>query len=99
MLWMIEGARASELEIPDALKPWKAWATWPDKQHACPTPFNSADQRICFWPSRLSLTVETGKAAWTIAVNVFAETWVPLPGSAETWPLNVLADGQPVAVL
>ena len=91
--------QADELEIPDALKPWKAWATWPDKQRACPTPFNTVEQRICFWPSRMSLNVEQGKAVWTIAVNVFAETWVPLPGSAETWPLNVLADGQPVAVL
>ena len=92
-------ARADELEIPDALKPWRAWVTWPDKLRACPTPFNNAEQRICFWPSRLALTVEPTKATWTIAVNVFAETWVPLPGSAETWPLNVSADGKPVAVL
>lgn len=92
-------APADEPEIPDVLKPWRAWVTWPDKERACPTPFNSADQRICFWPSRLALVVEPNKATWTIAVNVFAETWVPLPGSAETWPRNVLADGKPVAVL
>lgn len=92
-------ARADDGEIPAALRPWKAWVTWPDKQRDCPTPFNSADQHICYWPSQLSLTVEQSKAAWTLAVNVFAETWVPLPGSAETWPLNVLADGKPVAVL
>lgn len=92
-------ARAQELELPAVLQPWKAWVTWPDKDLACPTPFNNPEQRICFWPSTLSLNVEPQKATWTIAVNVFAETWVPLPGSAETWPSNVLADGKPVAVL
>ncbi|MBX7165878.1 MAG: hypothetical protein K1X74_05965 [Pirellulales bacterium] len=92
-------AQADELDIPDVLQPWQAWVTWPNKDLACPTLFNSAEQRICNWPSRLSLTVEPNKATWSIAVNVFAESWVPLPGSPETWPLNVLADGKPVAVL
>ncbi|MBX9791713.1 MAG: hypothetical protein K2Y37_22555 [Pirellulales bacterium] len=99
LLSATEVARADELDVPEALKPWRAWVTWPDKLRACPTPFNNAEQRICFWPSRLALTVEPAKATWTIAVNVFAETWVPLPGSADTWPLNVSADGKPVAVL
>lgn len=97
-LWM-EIARGDEFEIPEVLKPWKAWVTWPDKDRACPTLFNNADERICFWPSRLSLNVEQNKATWSIAVSVFTETWIPLPGNAETWPLNVLADGKPVAVL
>jgi hypothetical protein len=92
-------ARADDKEIPEALKPWKAWATWDDKHRDCPTPFNSADNHICFWPSRLSLTVDQGKASWTIAVDVFDETWVPLPGSGESWPLNVLADGKPAVVV
>ena len=47
----------------------------------------------------MSLTVEQGKATWNIAVDVFGETWVPLPGGAESWPRNVLADGKPIAVL
>ncbi|MGE4101579.1 MAG: hypothetical protein AB7E74_06415 [Pirellulales bacterium] len=86
-------------DIPAVLQPWKAWVTWPDHEVPCPRPFNAADQRICFWPSQLSLVVEQGKANWTIDVNVFDDTWVPLPGSAETWPQNVRVDGQPIAVL
>lgn len=92
-------AHAEELDVPDALKPWKAWVLWPDKDRACPPLFNDAGVRICFWPSRLSLVVEKGRATWDVAVDVFAETWVPLPGGAETWPTNVRADGEPAVVL
>lgn len=92
-------ARAEDKDIPAALRPWKAWVTWGAKHQDCPTPFNSSDQHICFWPSRLTLTADQGKAAWTIAVNVFDHTWVPLPGGGENWPLNVVADGKPIAVL
>ncbi|MBL9124385.1 MAG: hypothetical protein JNG90_12190 [Planctomycetaceae bacterium] len=92
-------ALAQEPKIPDALRPWQDWVTWGDRQRHCPTPFNDASARICFWPSVLSLTAEQTQARWNVAVRVFDETWVPLPGSSDTWPLNVQADGQPLAVL
>lgn len=92
-------ATADDKEIPEALKPWKAWVTWGDNQRNCPTPYNAVDKHICFWPSKLSLTVDQGKATWTMGVNVYDETWVPLPGSGESWPLSVLAEKKPIAVL
>lgn len=98
-LALLAAARAAEREIPEALRPWEGWVTWGDKQRDCPTPFNDPNARICFWPSTLSLAVEPGRATWTIAVRVFDETWVPLPGSGEIWPQNVRADDQPIAVL
>jgi len=92
-------AWGEEKAIPDALTPWKEWVTWEDEGRNCPTPFNAADQPICFWPSRLALSVEPGKAAWSVVVQVFNETWVPLPGNGELWPLRVQANDQPIAVL
>src|SRR5262245_744680 len=80
VLSAIGSARGQDKDIPEALKPWKGWVTWGDNQRNCPTPFNAADKHICFWPSKLSLAVEQGKATWTIAVDTFDETWVPLPG-------------------
>lgn len=86
-------------ELPEALKPWTAWATWADKYRDCPTPYNSAKKHICFWPSQLNLTADRTKGVWNITITVFEKTWVPLPGNNDTWPVNVLADSKPLAVV
>ncbi len=85
--------------IPDVLKPWQDWVLWNDAQAMCPVPWNDPKKSLCFWPSRLALTVEKSGARWEIAVQTFAETWVPLPGGAEAWPLDVRANGAPAVVL
>lgn len=94
--WLVNGfALAQPKEIPPALEPWKNWVLWGELHPDCPTPFNAADQHICFWPSRLMLTADEGQAAWQIQVRVFEAAWVPLPGDGRTWPLEVRAnDGQ-----
>ena len=48
-------AAPPERQIPDALKPWEAWATWDDEHRLCPTPYSDAKKHLCFWPSRLGL--------------------------------------------
>lgn len=103
LVWTILAATsiagADEQGIPEVLKPWKAWVTWGDKGRSCPPAFDNVDTRICFWPSRLSLTIDQAQANWSIAVDVFGETWVPLPGSADSWPQNVTSNDKPIAVL
>ncbi len=92
-------AQAQQKEIPEALKPWEGWVTWGEQHPDCPTPYDNADKHICFWPSRLSLSANRNEGAWTAGVTVFEETWVPLPGSGEVWPLNVRANGELIPVL
>ena len=86
-------------EIPAALKPWEAWATWGEEHRLCPTPYSDAAKHLCFWPSRLNLQAAGGGGKFDLTVTVFHETWVPLPGNADVWPLDVRANGAPVAVL
>ena len=85
--------------IPDALKPWETWAAWNDDQRWCPTPYSDAVKHLCFWPSRMGLQVEHGGGKFDLVVTIFSETWVPLPGSRDAWPIEVRVDGAPVAVL
>ncbi len=92
-------AEAQERLIPEVLVPWQDWATWGDRHRDCPTPYNTADEHICFWPSQLAVTAAPRQGGWTLAVSVFADTWVPLPGSDTLWPLNVLVDGEPATVV
>ncbi|HNQ87261.1 MAG TPA: hypothetical protein PKM73_01355 [Verrucomicrobiota bacterium] len=86
-------------QIPAALKDWQDWATWDAKHRHCPTPFNNAAKHVCLWPGELSLTADPKSATWELRVTVFGRTWVPLPGGADTWPLDVRADGAPAAVV
>ena len=91
--------RAQRPEIPDVLKPWEDWVTWKDKERNCPSAFNNAEDRVCSWPSRLSLNAGQQSGSWQITVVAFAETWMPLPGSPDTWPQKVLGNGEPMVVV
>jgi len=85
--------------IPDVLKPWEEWATWNEKHRWCPTPYSSSSNHLCFWPSRLGLQAEKAGGKFDLVVDVFGETWVPLPGSEDTWPVEVKVNGAPVPVV
>lgn len=85
--------------MPDALKPWESWVTWNDTSLNSPTTYRSADERIAVWPSVLSMAVDQNGGNWQVAVRVFAQSWVGLPGDADIWPVNVTVDGQAVPVV
>ncbi len=85
--------------IPEPLKVWESWATWNEPHRNCPTPYSDAKKHLCFWPSRLELKVEKSGARFEFGVTVYHETWLPLPGGAEAWPLEVKAGGAPLAVV
>src|SRR5690606_22183691 len=75
-------------EIPAPLKPWETWATWDVPHRFCPTPYDTADKPLCFWPSRLGLEVDRTGGTFRLGVTVFSETWVPLPGGPDVWPTD-----------
>ncbi len=92
-------AAAPARTIPEPLRSWQDWATWNDPHRDCPTPYHDAKQHLCFWPSQLALTAEKAGGKFSLGVTVYHETWVPLPGGTEAWPLQVKANGAPVAVV
>lgn len=85
--------------IPDPLKAWEQWATWDDKLRDAPPAYSDARIRQAFWPSRLGLQVEKSGARIELNVSVFAETWIPLPGGFDAWPMEVKANGTTVPVV
>jgi hypothetical protein len=89
----------AERQIPGPLQEWQDWALWDARHRDCPTPFNDATRHVCFWPGELSLSADAQSATWQLQVTVFAQTWVPLPGGAETWPVQVRGNGAPLAVV
>ncbi len=85
--------------IPQPLHQWQAWALWDHKELGCPTPFNAHEQPICFWPSKLKIETNKRGAEWNAEIQVFAESWVLLPGDDGMWPVNVSVNDEPAPVL
>ena len=50
------------------------------------------DVRVCVWPSALSVDVAGNAASFTMRVTTDREADVPLPGSTEHWPIDVLVE-------
>ena len=92
LLPMLSGAvAAAEPAVPPALQPWVAWVLHPLDQRDCPVDprdrdaggaprAGSDERRICAWPGRLELDLEADGGRFTQGWQVYAQTWVPLPG-------------------
>ncbi|GAB4178524.1 MAG: hypothetical protein Fur0032_19000 [Terrimicrobiaceae bacterium] len=93
------GTPSPDDRIPESLRAWEGWALWNDKDLACPSPYSDGKGRICAWPSALTIEAGPSGAKFSQVVEAYCETWVPLPGSKEAWPLDVSISGKPVVVL
>lgn len=93
------GVFAAQPDIPEPLKAWEDWATWDAEHRDCPTPYNVPDKHICFWPTALAVTGDASAGSWNLDATVYEDTWVPLPGDPEMWPLAVKANDAEVVVV
>jgi len=96
-------ARAADIVIPDPLKSWQSWALNGEEFRRCPFFANqqpqSANEFVCAWPERLTLAVDARGGNFTQRWQVFAESWVHLPGSTEYWPRSVKLNGVAAPVI
>lgn len=91
-------ARPSDA-IPEALKQWAGWALWNERDLDTPRPYHDAKQTLRLWPGLLNYQVHDQTGTFTIEVTTFGETWVPLPGGADMWPVEVMHAGTPLVVV
>jgi hypothetical protein len=92
-------APANDPEVPEVLKPWEDWVTWGVKHRDCPKLYSSAQEAVCFWPSKLELSATEQGATWQTSVDVFEQSWVPLPGTVQIWPIDVRVGDDLIAVV
>ena len=91
-------------DVPAALAPWRNWVLYGEEFRACPvrngTLPGQAANHLCTWPGTLTLDVAAAGAKFDQIWTVYAESWVPLPGSAELWPtdVNTGSAGEPVVL-
>ncbi len=97
-LWLASGVAFADVAVPPPLQDWQAWVLHDHPQAACPFMHNAA-ARQCVWPSRLAIEAHDQGGRFQFEVQVFARTWVRLPGSDAHWPQAVSADQTPLAVV
>ncbi|HPQ27652.1 MAG TPA: hypothetical protein PLQ82_04175 [Desulfobacteraceae bacterium] len=86
-------------DIPPELARWKPWVLHGLEEKLCPTHFNDGRAYQCVWPTRIELTVDSDRGLFKQEWLVFAESWVPLPGDQDVWPLDVEVDGDDAPVV
>lgn len=82
--------------VPPELKPWVPWVLEGQDQAFCPM---AGTQVRCAWPSRVELVLGETSGKFTQRWHMDAPGWVPLPGDAKRWPLDVKNGAQGVSVL
>jgi len=98
LLFTAAGAQARLPEtLPPALQPWVDWVLADSPEHACPFLYTGS-ARQCAWPSRLDLDVGQTGGGFSQQWQVYSEGWLTLPGGPGQWPMQVTANGEPVAV-
>jgi hypothetical protein len=85
--------------VPESLRPWIPWVLHGLEAQNAPPRWDDANQRRTIWPGRLQLEVTAAGARFALEVQVFAESWVPLPGDESLWPQEVVANGKPHPVV
>ncbi len=102
LLFLAGGVAAAPLpkkDVPQDLADWIPWALHDAGDLACPFFYNDAAARRCSWPSRLRIVAGSRGATFIQEVAVFRTLWIPLPGDAKHWPLDVRVGGKPMPVV
>ena len=94
--------------IPPALRDWQGWVLKGEEFRHCPFLANaglSAGEPVpqqyyrCIWPERLALAVNADGGTFSQRWQVYAQSWVDLPGDREHWPRDVRLNGSPAPVV
>jgi hypothetical protein len=93
------GVMGASVTIPEPLKPWVDWVLWKDDSRNVPTPFNNPRKPLSTWPTRLNFQADATSGRFDFSVTVFTESWVPLPGGPDAWPVSVKVNGTVVPVV
>lgn len=101
------GSAFAQEEVPPELRNWQGWVLKGEEFRRCPflaqgqpadTPIDENAYR-CTWPERLTLSADTQGGNFAQRWQVYADSWVTLPGNLEYWPQDVRVNGAPAALV
>jgi hypothetical protein len=98
-----QDAKLAQKSVPKILTPWLPWVMKGNESYTCPfinrSDFSKKQNHICAWPSTLSLDVQNTAATFQQSWQVLANSYIPLPGNSENWPLSVKINQQLMPVV
>jgi hypothetical protein len=97
--WHVQAKPLTAAQVPEPLQAWIDWVLQDVDDYQCPILYNSGKQRRCSWPARLQLNFDDSKGKFAMHWQVYAETWVQLPGSQKNWPQNITVNRRPALVM
>ena len=98
LLLAVQAALANE-DVPGPLRSWIDWVQAKVPFRQSPPSYADATKRVPVWISELAMEVTASGAGFSLKVEVFDESWLPLPGNDDFWPQTVLAAGTPLVVV
>ena len=84
--------------IPTDLKEWQTWVLKDSPAVRCPILYNN-NKNFCAYPSSLLMDMKKKSGNFQQVWDVYAESWIDLPGDNIHWPKNVKVNGQPHIVI
>ena len=102
IFFALTATAAAELrDLPPELENWQAWVMHDTEFLACPVRLHAdpkdSGSYLCAWPGILELAAGASGGRFDIQWQVFDQSWLPLPGGARAWPMEVRVDGIEVA--
>ncbi len=85
--------------VPSDLQEWVDWVEWDKPRGWQPVDYRDKGKRVSVWPAEMTLSVRKDGGEFRLLVEVFKDSWLPLPGDAESWPLAVKRNSQRCAVV
>ena len=79
--------------IPEDLKQWVPWVLKDQPDIKCPVLYNN-NKHLCAYPGALSISMGKNSGAFLQMWDIYAESFVPLPGDNKNWPENITVDEQ-----
>lgn len=94
---------AAALNLPTELAGWEAWVLKDQEFRRCPflamTSPDDPGAHRCAWPEPLTLAVDADGGQFTQRWQVYADSWVVLPGNLNHWPEDVRSNGAPAPLV
>lgn len=75
--------------IPEQLQQWIPWVLKDYEDDKCPFGYNNIHQKICYWPSKLSLDIDSKSVKFSQQVTIEKKSYVFLLGNEQFWPQDV----------
>lgn len=85
-------------KIPDDLKKWEAWVLKDLPSVQCPVTYNQ-NKNYCAYPDSLSIEMKNKSGTFQQVWNIYATSWISLPGDITAWPQSVRVNGKSLPVV